>query len=102
MRPSSGPEACVSISLIILETAVKDHSAPGLHLCARDDLLDCLVFDDTVGRQDTAPVRVGIDHRARSNNAAGVEDGIAADLAGVAQQCAELAKARIHGLSIHL
>ena len=60
------------------------------------------VFRNHVRWQDAAPEYVRVNHRAASENAAGVEHGVAAGFRAVAQQRAELAQARVERHAVHL
>src|SRR5437016_6604377 len=53
------------------------------------------IFHNHVRRQHAAPVYVWINHRVAPNDAAGVQDGIAADFSMVADEGAEFAQAGI-------
>src|SRR5579862_6071311 len=59
---------------------------------AHDDFLSGLVLDDHVRGEDAAPVGVRIDDRAAADDAAGVEDGVAADVRVVAEERAEFSQ----------
>src|ERR1700729_2807641 len=62
-----------------------------------------LVLYDHVRGEDAAPVGVGIDHGAASDDAARVQNGIATDIRVVTQQGAEFSQARIkwHAVLLH-
>jgi hypothetical protein len=61
-----------------------------------------LVFRDHVRGQDAAPEDVRVNHRAASEDAAGVQHGVAAHFRAVAEQRAEFAQAGVKRLAVHL
>ena len=68
-----------------------------------DDDFDLgFVFRDHVRGQNAAPEYVRVNHRAASEDAAGVQHGVAAGFRAVAQQRAELAQAGVEGLAVNL
>ena len=71
---------------------MRPSESTGFRRFSRGDLLYGLVLGDGIRRQDAAPVGAGINDRAAPDDAAGVQDGIAADVRVIAQQRAELAQ----------
>jgi len=68
-----------------------------------DDDFDLgFVFRDHVRGQNAAPEDVRVNHRAASEDAAGVQHGVAAGFRAVAQQRAELAQAGVEGRAVNL
>jgi len=61
-----------------------------------------LVLGNHVRGQDAAPEDVRVNHCAATEDAAGVQHGVAADFRAVAQQRAELAQAGVERHAVHL
>ena len=67
-----------------------------------DDFDFRFVLGNHVRGQNAAPENVRVNHRAASEDAAGIQHGVAAGFRAVAQQRAELAQAGVAGLAVHL
>jgi len=67
---------------------------------ADDDFHFGLVLGDGVGREEAAPEDVGVNHGAAAEDAAGVQDGVAAGFGVVAEEGAKLAQAGVKGGAI--
>src|SRR5882672_8086117 len=60
-----------------------------------------LVLGHAAGGEDATPVDARVDDRVATNDAAGVEHGIAADLAVIADERAELSQAGVDAPAVH-
>src|SRR2546426_4321241 len=72
-----------------------------LHRFARYEFLCRLILHDPVRRQDTPPVGVRVNNGAATDDAARVENGVAADVGVVAQQGAEFAQTGVEFFAVH-
>src|SRR4051812_15262259 len=69
---------------------------------SRDHFKHGLVLGYHVRREDAAPVAAGINQRVATDDAAGVQDAVAADLGEIAEQGAEFAEAGVEGFAVEL
>ena len=66
----------------------------------RDHFQSRLVFYNHIRRENPSPVARGINEGVAANDAAGVEDTVAADFCKIAEQCAEFSQAGVERFAI--